>query len=103
MRSKSPSPKKGDEYMVREIKMEIVPGGWNTQVGQNPTGSWRSFRPVVNAELCTRCGICAQLCPEAAITIGPEMAIIDYTYCKGCGICSHECPLDAIDFVLEPE
>ncbi|MBO5432242.1 4Fe-4S binding protein, partial [Methanocorpusculum sp.] len=27
------------------------------------TGSWRTFRPVVNREACNRCGICAMYCP----------------------------------------
>ncbi|MFQ6074823.1 MAG: 4Fe-4S binding protein [Candidatus Bathyarchaeia archaeon] len=88
--------------MVREIKMEITVGGWNTRVGQNPTGSWRSFRPVVSADLCTGCGICTDLCPEAAITISEGLAVVDYDHCKGCGICYTECRFDAVEYIPEP-
>jgi 2-oxoisovalerate ferredoxin oxidoreductase delta subunit len=66
----------------------------------NKTASWRSVRPVILAEKCTRCMICWKFCPEPAIfpTDPPQ---VDYDYCKGCGICIVECPFDAI--VSEPE
>lgn len=86
--------------MVREIKLEVIVGGWNTKVGQNETGSWRSFRPTVG-DACTRCGTCASLCPEATITVGDTMAEVDYRYCKGCGVCANVCPVKAIEMVPE--
>jgi pyruvate ferredoxin oxidoreductase delta subunit len=86
--------------MTKEIRMELVVGGWNTRTGQSETGSWRSFRPVVG-EACTRCGICVQLCPEASIALGGSMAEVDYRYCKGCGICAYECPSKAIEMRAE--
>ncbi len=67
---------------------------------QNETGSWRSLKPVVDAEKCTGCGLCWLYCPEPAITKG-KPAIIDYRYCKGCGICANECPTKAITMVEE--
>lgn len=67
---------------------------------QNETGSWRSLKPVVDAEKCTGCGLCWLYCPEPAITKG-KPAIIDYRYCKGCGICANECPVKAITMVEE--
>lgn len=65
------------------------------------TGSWRAFRPVVNAENCVDCGICAMYCPVNCISGGEGLAVIDLTYCKGCGLCRVECPKDAIDWVEE--
>lgn len=67
---------------------------------QNKTGSWRSLKPVVDAEKCTGCGLCWLYCPEPAITKG-KPAVIDYRYCKGCGICANECPVKAIVMVEE--
>ena len=31
------------------------------------TGSWRAERPVIRIELCKRCGICADVCPDSAV------------------------------------
>jgi 2-oxoacid:acceptor oxidoreductase delta subunit (pyruvate/2-ketoisovalerate family) len=61
----------------------------------NKTFSWRSIRPVIDPEKCTRCMICWKFCPEPAIAPS-DPPVIDYDYCKGCGICIEECPSDAI-------
>lgn len=63
------------------------------------TGSWRTFRSVVNREACNRCGICAMYCPDAVID--QDTMEIDLVYCKGCGICSNECPKKCIEMVRE--
>jgi len=83
----------------------------------NRTGTWRTFRPVIDYEKCTRCMICWKFCPDAAIRLedGSNYAatsdrikqmidkapVIDYDHCKGCGICANECPVDAIQMVKE--
>lgn len=67
---------------------------------QNETGSWRSLKPVVDAEKCNGCGLCWLYCPEPAITKGKPV-VIDYRYCKGCGICANDCPVKAIVMVEE--
>ena len=64
------------------------------------TGGWRTFRPVMNPEECSKCGLCSLYCPEAAIS---EDLKIDYDFCKGCGICAEVCPVDAIRMVPEEE
>jgi 2-oxoacid:acceptor oxidoreductase delta subunit (pyruvate/2-ketoisovalerate family) len=64
----------------------------------NKTGSWRSFRPIVNKDKCVKCMLCFTYCPDVAIS---EKIEIDYDYCKGCGICAHECPTYAIEMVEE--
>ncbi|KUO69651.1 MAG: pyruvate ferredoxin oxidoreductase [Clostridia bacterium BRH_c25] len=65
------------------------------------TGDWRTQRPVLNEEKCTRCGICFMYCPVNSIEKHDKKFIISYDYCKGCGICSHECPSKAIDMIPE--
>jgi len=83
--------------------LRITIGAIVTEAGntaQTETGSWRTFKPVVDVEKCTGCGICWIFCPEPAIE-GGKPAIIDYKYCKGCGICANECPFKAIAMVPE--
>ncbi len=60
------------------------------------TGSWRTFRPVVDKAKCTGCSICATFCPEGCIDIVEKKSVINYDYCKGCMICKVECPFSAI-------
>lgn len=61
------------------------------------TGDWRFFRPEIDLERCTRCGICVLRCPDGAITLDEEgYPVIDYDQCKGCLICATECPLHLI-------
>jgi pyruvate ferredoxin oxidoreductase delta subunit len=58
------------------------------------TGSWGTFRPVFNAEICIQCLFCWVYCPDSAILVNGEGEVvgIDYDHCKGCEICSVECP-----------
>lgn len=74
-------------------------------VGNSParrTGNWRQFRPVLDAQRCTRCWICFVRCPEAAISLdAQEYPVVDYDQCKGCLLCVHDCPTHA--FTAEKE
>ncbi|MBC7080788.1 MAG: 4Fe-4S binding protein [Thermoplasmatales archaeon] len=71
-----------------------------TEGAMGKTGTWRVFRPVVNAEKCIKCYRCWIFCPDCAIEID-DFPVIDYDYCKGCGICSNECPVKAISMERE--
>lgn len=50
----------------------------------------------VDAEKCTGCGACVDVCPVEAIKLHNELAIIDEDICTQCGLCVDECPNDAI-------
>ncbi len=66
------------------------------------TGSWRTFRPVIDQKTCIKCGTCWRVCPDAAIYIDKDGKYrINYDYCKGCLICFRECPVKAISKELE--
>ena len=65
------------------------------------TGNWRDQRPVIDQDLCKKCGICKEVCPDDAVKIDNEIYLIDYDYCKGCGICAYECTADAIEMMPE--
>ncbi len=62
------------------------------------TGAWRVERPVIDRDVCTRCGLCFVQCPDGAISLDDEgYPVIDYDHCKGCMICRQVCPLQAIE------
>lgn len=71
----------------------------------NKTGSWRSYRPVVDRNKCVACSLCTKICPDGAINLkkkqGSLKAEVDYDYCKGCGLCAKECPFKAISMEIE--
>lgn len=67
----------------------------------NKTGGWRTLKPILDKEKCTKCMICWKFCPELSIDIIDEYPVIDYIFCKGCGICANECPKKCIEMVKE--
>jgi MinD superfamily P-loop ATPase len=48
---------------------------------------------VLDQDLCSRCGQCAQICRYGAIS---RDFVIDPIACEGCSFCSHVCPTGAI-------
>ena len=50
----------------------------------------------VDAQTCTGCGICIDVCPLEAISLNDDKAVIDEDECTECGLCVDECPNDAI-------
>ena len=50
----------------------------------------------VETDKCTGCGLCVQFCPQGAISIQVNVAVIDYRLCSKCGICAETCPAGAI-------
>ena len=48
---------------------------------------------------CIACGLCVRNCPQQAIFLKDNVAVIDYTKCNGCGTCVTKCPKKAIQWV----
>jgi len=85
----------------KHIKEYPVGPGFQAGHLVTPNAGWRTFKPVVDQEDCTGCGICCLLCPEGVMYKKDGELVIDYDFCKGCGICEHQCPAKAIKMIKE--
>ena len=91
-------------YEICRISLEAQPGSSKT----NKTGTWKTYKPVVDHEICIGCGNCATVCPEGVCfstdkknSKGKIFYDNDLDYCKGCGVCAEECPVKAIKMELD--
>lgn len=63
-----------------------------------------SVEVVIKNQLCTGCGTCVSICPEAAITMKKNKAKslyvpeINAKKCALCGLCLNVCPGQSVDF-----
>ena len=84
---------------------EIPIGGVIAEGGtarEYKTGSWRTFKPIVDKSKCINCLQCWIYCPESAIIVKDNKVVgIDLKHCKGCGICAKECPKECIEMIPE--
>jgi MinD superfamily P-loop ATPase len=55
-------------------------------------------KAVIDPGLCTRCGLCRDLCRFAAIDAD---FLVDGIACEGCGVCVDLCPVQAIEFPIQ--
>jgi pyruvate ferredoxin oxidoreductase delta subunit len=88
--------KRGEK--ARERGTPVTPASKPQHGSAGKTGTWRTFKPVIDRPSCKNCGNCVLYCPEACIDRDLN---IDYDYCKGCGICANECPTKSIKMERE--
>ena len=50
----------------------------------------------IDQEECIGCGLCVDVCPLQAISLGNDKAKVDKDACTECGQCIDECPNKAI-------
>lgn len=50
----------------------------------------------IDEDKCTGCGDCLQACPEEAIVVQEDKAVINQELCTSCGDCMTACPESAI-------
>ncbi|HEX7363948.1 MAG TPA: 4Fe-4S binding protein [Dehalococcoidia bacterium] len=50
----------------------------------------------IDSEQCNGCGACLDVCPQQAITIHNDRAVINKKLCTDCGVCIQACPSSAI-------
>lgn len=55
-----------------------------------------SQQATIDAERCTACGICAQVCRFDAIAASDGRYDVDPLACEGCAACAYACPVEAI-------
>ncbi len=77
-----------------KLKDPVLPIGRPIVGSAGETGDWRTSKPVLTEEFCTKCYLCWVHCPEDTIRVDSngDYPYVDYIYCKGCGICVHVCP-----------
>lgn len=57
----------------------------------------KSYYPVINQDICMKCGICANKCPENALKWEKgDIPKLDTSKCIGCGECVAVCPNKSI-------
>ncbi|KJS33238.1 MAG: (4Fe-4S)-binding protein [Desulfatitalea sp. BRH_c12] len=53
----------------------------------------------IDAQKCTQCGTCAEMCQFKAVRCNGASYAVDPIRCEGCGVCVHFCPEKAIESV----
>ena len=87
-----------DARSLEDIPPVIVPG---TRPYRDEFRKSRSGKPgaeppapITKEELCTKCGICVEVCPNAAITLGSTVEMRKEA-CIRCYACIRSCPMNA--------
>lgn len=54
-------------------------------------------RPAINAKLCAGCSLCEESCPQHAIHLHNQTAVVDLNLCIRCWCCNEVCPQGAVE------
>jgi Fe-S-cluster-containing hydrogenase component 2 len=96
-------------YEVRVSKKRINSSNWNNAVlaakvpdnGQAEiTALINKLQPKIKGNSCTGCEYCVAACPNNAITMFRNKAVIDLSLCTGCGKCYDTCNYDAVSDIF---
>ena len=95
---------------MRNVSAENIPGAGSTTMYGEELYEERVDHIEVTSFLasCSRCGVCAQVCPSQAIKFEgmgmPQLTDATRNKCPGienCGVCAVNCPTDAINAAFE--
>ena len=53
-------------------------------------------------EKCVGCGVCAEACPFAALSVVNGGIVVDGDACMGCGVCVAKCPQEVLSLLRDP-
>lgn len=56
---------------------------------------------IINQDICTACGKCADVCRFDAIPVINDQYIVQPLECEGCGYCARICPVEAIKMEVQ--
>ena len=62
----------------------------------NPESQETDMQLTLDADKCSGCGRCVNICPVNAREVSGGKAKLDAQRCNGCGLCIGECPVKAI-------
>ena len=69
------------------------------KTGLKKVTTYEAELPRVNADKCSRCGMCDRNCPYFAITMNEnKVPEFNSDKCFRCGLCASKCPVKAIEF-----
>lgn len=65
----------------------------------NPESWSAKPEPGLRISRCIKCGRCAEICPNKAVTFADDKPVIDITKCRVCGDCVEICPSGAREII----
>jgi len=74
-----------------------------TQWGMPDSVAYANYYSVIDAEVCTACGVCAERCHVKAISEQGSVYAVNRERCIGCGLCVSGCTSGAASLVRKPE
>lgn len=90
--------KKVEEIGLNNLDIKVSATGCPNSCGiahVNDIGFHGVVEPMIDADTCNACGLCAEVCKRKAIAVG-AVATIDAAQCRHCGQCIVACPTGAI-------
>jgi MinD superfamily P-loop ATPase len=84
------------QLLLLLLRGHARPSKWDTYLASS------GYVAEVDAELCARCGSCADACQFAAISVDHGLARIDVAACMDRGMCVAHCPQAAISLLRDP-
>lgn len=88
----------GELKRVPDFKLPPISGEVNlgNETIQQAIHRKTLVRPRVDAELCTGCGTCVEVCAMEALSMDGELPRVDADTCISCFCCQEMCPVKAI-------